>query len=131
VFKKLKSPRLIESPAPGVEPVVTTMPAPDVRRTPVRGKAVYEIADVTVLTQDEISARTRQAQDDRASGLLACAHLVVTRDLSTGVVNHHVPCSSGLEAIELAVQVAEEKRTAEPGRAFAVTVMPLLPHSEG
>jgi hypothetical protein len=93
-------------------------------------RAVYDVADYAALADDEVAALAARAEQDAAAGLAPCPHLVVTQDLSTGVVNHHVPCSSGLEALALAGHLVEEKRAAEAGRPFTVTVMPLLPHAE-
>ena len=92
------------------------------------GRAVYAIDDFSALDDDQVAALRRRAESDVANGLVGCAHLVFARDLRTGLVNHHVPSSNGLEALELAEQVTAERRASEPEDTFTVTVTPLLPH---
>lgn len=91
-------------------------------------RAVYEVGDFTGLDADQVTDLLARAENDAAYGLPGCAHLVVTCDLWTGLVNHHVPCSTGLEALGLAAAIVAEKRTEDPERPFTVTVTPLLPH---
>lgn len=93
-----------------------------------REHAAYEIGDFAGLDESQVAELRARAQADAAYGLPGCAHLVVTCDLRTGLVTHHVPCSTGLEALELAEQVVAGKRAEDPERAFTVTVTPLLPH---
>ena len=132
MFKKTKPVRVVETP---VEDVVESV-VPDQRSAPepvaaapVAATAVYEVADFAALDEQDVAALAQQADDDAAAGMSGCAHLVVTQDLSTGVVNHHVPVGSGREALALAAQIVAEKRAGEAGRPFTVTVTPLLPHS--
>ncbi|MET3963173.1 hypothetical protein ABIE44_003107 [Marmoricola sp. OAE513] len=90
--------------------------------------ATVEVADFAALDEAGAVDLLQRARDAAAAGRAACAHLVVTCDLRTGLVNHHVPCSSGVEALELAAQVVADRRATQPHRPFTVTVTPLLPH---
>lgn len=117
----------LEQQAPR-EPGAPTAVAERRPASPPAGRAVYEIPDFAKLTDEDVYALKQQAAADIESGLVGCAHLVFTRDLGTGIVNHHVPCSNGSEALLLAVRVVAEKRAERPKRRFTVTVTPLLPH---
>jgi hypothetical protein len=92
-------------------------------------QATYEIEDFAALDEAEVAALLARAETDHNNAVPSCSHLVVSRDLSTGLVNHYVPFNNGLEALQLAAQVVIEKRAEEPGRTFTITVTPLLPHS--
>lgn len=102
--------------------------SPSVEAPQATSRAVYEIGDFAGLDPDQVAEVRARAAADAAYGLPGCAHLVVTCDLRTGLVTHHVPCSSGLEALELAEQVVAAKRAEDPEQAFTVKVTPLLPH---
>jgi hypothetical protein len=109
------------SPGPAPQPAVTVLP-----HEPM--PATYPVDDLLALDNDDVAALLERARADQEAGTPSCAHLVITRDLRTGVVNHYVPCVSGAEALRLATDVAAEKLASDPQREFTVTVTPLLPH---
>ncbi|MFL6158359.1 MAG: hypothetical protein ACJ72D_19885 [Marmoricola sp.] len=119
MFKNAKA-RPAAAPAP-TQPAVAA-PAPVVER------AAYAVEDYVALGTDELAALLARIEADTARGAVACAHLVITRDLRSGVVHHFVPCGSATEALALAARVADEKTAEDPERPFTVTVTPLLPH---
>jgi hypothetical protein len=101
-----------EAPAPAVETV----------------RATYAVDDFVSLDDAALAELVGRAHADADRGLPSCAHLAITRDLRSGVVNHYVPCASAIEAFALASQIVAEKRTEDPEREFTVTITPLLPH---
>lgn len=90
--------------------------------------ATYPIDDYAALDGEQVAALVARAEADLANQVAGCAHLVVTRDLGSGQVQHHVPCTSGKEALALAAHVLADKRAEDPDGAFTITVTPLLPH---
>ena len=137
MFKMRKSPEpqtpsavSVDVPAAAVVVVPQRRPddVPTTHACGVVEPATYEVPDLAALSPEEVDALIARAEAERADGEPGCAHLVVTCDLRSGLVNHHVPCSTGAEALVLARQLVAEKRERTPGRPFTVRVTPLLPH---
>lgn len=132
MFKRPKSPdahvpawdRRLEATA------LTLAAGPRIPEQPTGRHAIYEVGDFASLESDQVAELRERAEADDVNGLRSCAHLVVTCDVRTGLVTHHVPCSDGREALQLAEQIVAEKRTEDPEFAFTVKVTPLLPHSD-
>lgn len=130
MFKRPKSP---DAHVPAWErprdvTALTLARGPRIPEQPTGRHAIYEVGDFAGLDADQIDELLHRAETDFVNGLRGCAHLVVTCDVRTGLVTHHVPCSDGREALQLAGQVVAEKRAEDPDVAFTVKVTPLLPH---
>ncbi|HET6154192.1 MAG TPA: hypothetical protein VFE15_14690 [Marmoricola sp.] len=117
-----------EIPTSEITAARTASPETGLEAARTQAPTTYPVDDLVSLGEEKVAALIAQAHADQETGLATCPHLVITRDLRTGVVNHYVPCATGAEALRLAVDVVAEKLASDPQREFTVTVTPLLPH---
>ncbi|RNL63163.1 hypothetical protein EFK50_15780 [Nocardioides marmoriginsengisoli] len=105
--------------APGAWPDADINPPPP---------GAYPVEDLAGMSTGAAALLLHRATLEAEAEAATCAHIVITRDVATGVVTSSGPFDTGLEALTSAHDFLERQRAADPARAFTLTVAPLFPH---
>lgn len=101
------------------------MPAADVNPPP---PGAYPVEDLARLSAGTASLLLRRATIEAEADATTCAHIVISRDVTTGVVTYSGPYPTGLEALTRAHQLIGTHRERDAAWEFKVTVAPLFSH---
>ena len=104
--------------APGAWPDADINPPPP---------GAYPVEDLAGMSAGAASLLLHRATVEAGADTEACAHIVITRDIETGVVTYNGPFDTGLEALTTAHAFLEKERATSSGREITLTVAPLFP----
>lgn len=105
--------------APGARTNRSEFPAPP---------GTYPVEDLAAMSTSAGAMLLGRARVEAETGTARCPHLLITRDVATGVITYNGPFPSGLEALQHAHAFVEKYRDLEPRWDFTLTVAPLPTH---
>lgn len=108
-----------DSSTPGVHELLR----PDFPTPP----GTYPVDNLAGMSASAIALLLHRATIEAESGTSTCPHLLIIRDLETGVNTYSGPFPTGLEALERAREFVEKYRGLEPRWDFTLTVAPVHP----
>lgn len=88
----------------------------------------YPVEDLAAMSASAAALLLQRAAADAEVESVACPHLLITRDVVTGVVTYNGPFPTGAEALERAHAFVSKYRDLEPRWDFTLTIAPLLEH---
>jgi hypothetical protein len=86
----------------------------------------YPVEDLAGMSPSAIEMLLHRATIEAETDAAALPHVVITRDVATGVVTYSGPFDSGLEALRMAHEFVGKYRDLDPRWEFALTVAPVL-----
>ena len=86
----------------------------------------YPVEDLAGMSESAIEMMLHRATIEARNDVAALPHVVITRDVVTGVVTESEPFASGLEALRSGHDFVSKYRDLDPRWDFTLTVAPVL-----
>ncbi|MFL6022774.1 MAG: hypothetical protein ACJ72O_05490 [Marmoricola sp.] len=104
--------------APGARGVGTPITVP---------RGAYPVEDLAGMSASAAEMLLHRATAEAETDAATCPHIVITRDVVTGVVTYSGPFETGLQALTMAHEFVGKYRNLDPRWDFTLTVAPLFP----